>query len=204
MSDDQQPRAEWVFPEEKKSSKGRVWLIVGLSVLALAIVAALLFLFLPRTDSAPGATPSATPSTTASAPSPSATPTPTESVPATAEPDPEQTPITTPPPASDPDMETFVGQVQPWLDDASTGLSLVAGMSGQEAVQVVDSLQGDAGRLSGMVAPASISSEWYSAGGDYSARLGELRSTVESGGATQGAIENATAALQKVRGLVGL
>lgn len=48
MSDEQQPRAEWIFPEQKKSNKGRIWLIVGLAVLAVAIVATLLFFFLPR------------------------------------------------------------------------------------------------------------------------------------------------------------
>ena len=41
MSDEQQPRPEWIFPEEKKSNKGRIWLIVGLSALALAIIGVL-------------------------------------------------------------------------------------------------------------------------------------------------------------------
>lgn len=202
MSDEQQPRAEWVFPEEeKKGNKGRVWLIVGLSVAAVAIVAVLLFLFLPREDGAPEATASPTP-IASETPSQSSSPSPSDS--ATAEPEPDQTPITTPPPAPDPDLATFTGQVQPWLDDASTGLSMVAEMSGQEATQVVDSLQGDAGRLSGVVAPSSISSAWYAAVGEYASRLGELQSAIDGGGDMQGGLGSATAALQEVRGLVGL
>lgn len=192
MSDEQQPRAEWIFPEKKKSNKGRIWLIIGLSVLAVTLVAALLFFFLPRGGEA---TPSPTPSATKTQ-----TPTPTPTLTAT----PTTGPITTPPPVPDPDMPTFVGQVQPWLDDASTGLTMVASMSGQEAAQVVDTLQGDAERLSGAVAPSSISSTWYPAVGEYASRLGELRSALESGSDPQNALDAATSALQHVRMLVGL
>lgn len=186
---DEQPRAEWIFPEQKKSNKGRIWLIVTLSIVAVAIVAVLLFLFVPRQDGTPGAT-----ATSTSTPSPSSS--------GTAEPEP--TPITTPPPVPEPDLDTFAGQVQPWLDDAATGLSMLAGMSGQEAVQVIESLQGDAGRLSGQAAPGSISSKWYEAVSDYANRLSELRSAIDGGGATQGALDSATAALQAMRELVGL
>jgi len=50
MSDEQQPRAEWIFPEEKKSNKGRVWLIVGVIAGVLVIVGVALFLLVPRDE----------------------------------------------------------------------------------------------------------------------------------------------------------
>jgi len=198
MSDEQQPRAEWVFPEQKKTNKKRIWLIVGLSVLAVAIVAALLFFLLPR-GGEPEPTP--TPTDTAS-PSPTPTATPTDTPAPTAAP--TQEPGTTPPPVPDPDIPTFAAQVQPRLDDASTGLTIAADLSGQEAAQVVESLQQDAGRLSDAAAPSSISSAWYEGVGQYSARLGELRGAFESGSNTQSAMEAATAALKELRALVGL
>lgn len=104
----------------------------------------------------------------------------------------------------DPDVATFAAQVQPRLDDASTGLSIAAGSSGQDAAQVIETLQQDAGNLSDAAAPSSISSAWYDAVGQYSARLGELRGAFEGGGDTQSAMDAATAALQKLRALVGL
>ncbi|MDP3951882.1 hypothetical protein [Microbacterium sp.] len=196
MSDEQQPRAEWIFPEQKKSNKRRIWLIVGLSVLALAIVGALLFFFLPR-----GAEPEPTPSPTATK---TATPTPTPTSTPTPAPDSTTDPEPTAPPVPDPDLATFAAQVQPRLDDASTGLTIAAGSSGQEAAQVVESLQQDAGRLSDAAAPSSISSAWYEGVGRYNGRLGELRGAIESGSDTQGAMDAATAALQELRTLVGL
>lgn len=198
MSDEQQPRAEWVFPEQKKTNKKRIWLIVGLSVLAVAIVAALLFFLLPR-GGKPEPTPTPT-DTASSSPTPTATPTDTPTPTAA----PTQEPGATPPPVPDPDIPTFAAQVQPRLDDASTGLTIAADLSGQEAAQVVESLQQDAGRLSDAAAPSSISSAWYEGVGQYSARLGELRSAFESGSNTQSAMNAATAALKNLRALVGL
>lgn len=196
MSDEQQPRAEWIFPEQKKSNKRRIWLIVGLCVLALAIVGALLFFLLPRgVESKP--TPSPTATKTAS-PTPSLTPTVTPTS------EPTTNPELTPPPVPDPDMATFASQVQPRLDDASTGFTIAAGLSGQEAAQVIESLQQDAEWLSGAAAPSSISSAWYSSVGQYSERLGELRAAIESGSDTQSATDAAVAALQELRTLVGL
>lgn len=189
MSDTQQPEAVWFFPE-KKSNKKKIWLIVALSVAALAIVGVLLFLFLPRAD-APAPQPTATVSAT-----PSATPTPTPSAP--------EEPATTPPPVPDQNLDTFVGQVQPWLDDASRGLGMLAGLDGQDGVQVIDVLQQDAERLSDAIAPASLAESWPAGVSDYSARLAELRTASESGGATQGAVEAATAALQQLRTLIGI
>lgn len=195
MSDEHQPEAVWVFPE-KKSNKGRIWLIVGLAIAALVIVAVVLFFIIPRggvSQPTPSASTTATPS-----PSPTLTPTPTAT--ATEAPNPEQTQ----PPVPDPDLSTFAGQVQPRLDDAATGLGFMSDATGQEAVQIVDSLQQDAERLSDAAAPSSISSKWYSAVDQYAAKLGALRSAVEGGSGTQAALEGATAALNDLRAVVGL
>lgn len=195
MSDEHQPEAVWVFPE-KKSNKGRIWLIVGLAVLAVVIVGVLLFFLLPR-DSEPVPTPSPTDSAAATpSPSPTVTQTPV----------PTEAPVeeSTPPPVPDPDLSTFTGQVQPWLDDAVTGLGFVADMNGQEAVQVIDSLQQDAERLSDAAAPSSIASEWQSAVAEYASKLSAVRGAFEDGAAPQSAIDGATASLQELRDLVGL
>lgn len=193
MSDDSRPEAVWVFPE-KKNNRGRIWLIVGLVVATLVIVAVLLFFLVPR-GGEPEPTPGPTTTKTA-APTPTATPTPTVS--------PTQVPVPTQPPVPDPDIPTFAAQVQPRLDDASTGLSIAADLSGQEATQVVETLQQDAGHLSGAAAPSSISSAWYEAVGQYRGRLGELRAAIDSGSDTQSATRAAAAALQELRALVGL
>ncbi|MGP6171505.1 hypothetical protein ACTU6U_04275 [Microbacterium sp. A196] len=200
MSDDQKPQAEWIFPEEeKKSGKGRVWLIVGLIVAALVIIGAVLFFLIPR-DETPGPDASATPSASATT-TPSGTPSAAPSDGPSTEP---SEPITTPPPVPDPDMGTFVGQVQPWLDDAVTGLDMVANMSGQEAAQVVDSLQGDADRLSGVVAPSSISSEWYDGVSTYASDLRALRSAIDTAADVQAPLSTASASLQELRAMIGL
>ncbi len=209
MSDEHQPEAVWVFPE-KKSNKGRIWLIVALSVLALAIVLVVLYFFLPRT---PAPQPTATPSATAS-PSPSSsatatpTPTPTPTPTATSEPVPSQAPTEepkpVPPPAPDPDVSSFAGQVRPWLDDAATGLGYVADSNGQEAAQIIDTLQQDAQRLSDAGPPRSIASDWYPALGDYSAKLGELRSAADNGVVSQSALNGTKNALKALRSLVGI
>lgn len=101
-------------------------------------------------------------------------------------------------------MGAFTVQVQPWLDDASTGLGMVANMSGQDAAQVVDSLQGDADRLSNVVAPSSISSAWYDGVSQYSARLADLRRALDGDGDPQSTLSAASTALQELRALVGL
>lgn len=193
MSDEHQPEAVWVFPE-KKSNKGRIWLIVGLAIAALVIVAVVLFFIIPR-----GGVSQPTPSPSVSDTAPP-TPTPTPTATATEAPDPEQKQ----PPVPDPDLSTFAGQVQPRLDDAATGLGFMSDATGQEAVQIVDSLQQDAERLSDVAAPSSISAKWYSAVEQYAAKLGALRSAVEGGSGTQSALESATAALNDLRALVGL
>lgn len=199
MSDEQQPRAEWVFPEEEKSNKGRAWLIVGLVFAALVIIGAVLFFAIPR-DEIPGPDASTTPSASATS-TPSATPSADPSASPSAEP---SAPITTPPPVPDPDMATFVGQVQPWLDDAVTGLGMAADMSGPEAAQIVDSLQGDANRLSGVVAPSSISTNWYDGVSKYAGALSELRAATDAGENPRASLDTASAALQELRTMVGL
>jgi len=207
MSDDQQPRAEWIFPEEKKSNTGRIWLIVILSVVAVAIVAALLFFFLPRADGTPDATPSPTPTASRTA-SPTATPTPTPTATASPTPSPspsedsEPTPPASPPPP-DPDLETFTAQVQGPLDDGLRGLDLVQGNM-DVGGQIVDSLQQDAQKLAGAAAPSSLADGWSAAVADYTARLGELRAALDSGADAQPALDASRASLGSLRSLVGL
>ncbi|WP_240747120.1 hypothetical protein [Microbacterium sp. K24] len=193
--DEQQPELRWAPLEPAPKRTGRIWLIVGLSVAALAIVGVLLFLFLPRGDASPEETPSPSPSA-----SPSATPTPTP----TATPEPTQTPITTPPPATDPTIEAFRGKVGPSLDDATRLLGLVGDMSGEDAAAVVDSLQQDAQRLSDSPAPSSIAQAWSDGLSTYSQRLTELDSAVSSGGSTASAAGAARTAAENLRSLIGL
>ena len=199
MSDEQQPRPEWIFPEEKKSNKGRIWLIVGLSALALAIIGVLLFFLIPRDgEPAPTTSPSATATTT---PTPTSTPSPTAT--ATSAPTPTTEPAPTQPPVPDPDLDTFRGQVQPRLDDATRGLQLVKDNMDLGS-QIVDSLQNDAAALSDTPAPSSISGDWSDALSQYASKLGELRAAYDNGTDPQAPLDAAGGALQKVRALVGL
>lgn len=193
MSDDQQPRAEWIFPDQPKKRAGAVWLIIGLVVVALIIIGTVLFLVFPS-DETPNvsATPLAPSSTT-----PTTGPLDTE----TEEP---SAPVTTPPSLPDPDIETFSGQVRPWLDDGVTGLEMVANANRPDATQVVDSLQGDADRLSGVVAPSAISSEWYDGVRTYASNLSDLRAAIDSGDATRNALDEARVSLESLRELVGM
>jgi len=208
MSDEQpQPELRWAPLPPKPRRAGRVWLIIGLVVAAIVVVGVLLFFLIPR-DGAGSPSGSPSPSTSTSpSPSPSATPSET-SVPEgpveTTEPEPTQTPITSQPPVSDPSVETFRGQVSGWLDDALTGLDIVSGTSGQDAVDVVDSLQNDAQRLGESLPPSSIESDWNAAVGTYSQALSTLRSAASSGSGISSAIDGARSAADELRGIVGL
>lgn len=207
MTDEPQPDLRWAPLEPKPSNRGRVWLIAGLVVAALVIVGVLLFFLLPRGESpTPGASgspsPSASPSVSPSA-SPSSTQPPTEAPQPTSAPEPT-TPITTPPPVADPSLDAFRGQVQGWLDDALTGLEIVNETSGQDALSVLDTLQADAQRLSGTVAPTSLASSWSDGVGSYAQKLEELRSAASSGASTGAAVAAARAAADELRALVGL
>ncbi|MCK2026937.1 hypothetical protein KZC56_11550 [Microbacterium sp. SSW1-47] len=202
MTDPQEPQPElrWAPLPPTPERKGRVWLIVGLSVLALAIIGALLFFLLPRGDG-PTPAPSASPSPS-STPTPTETPTPTATP--TAGPQPSQTPIVTQPPVVDPTVEAFRGQVSGPLADALRGLDIVAGASGQDALPVVDTLQEDARRLSDLPAPSSIADSWRDGTASYTQRLSELRTAITDGGNTAGAVDAARTAAQSLRSLVGL
>lgn len=193
MSDDPQPEAVWVFPDDKRN-RGRIWLLVILGLAVVAMVVALLWFFLPRADD-PSPTPTPTPTATSSAtptPSPSPTATPT-------------TPPTPPPaPDPDPDLEGFRAEVQPRLDDAVHGLDMVAGEDSSFAISVVESLQIDAAWLAGVGAAPSIADAWYAAVPAYGSALDALRAAYENGAAPDAALGDATAALNDLRALVGL
>ncbi|MEZ7754641.1 hypothetical protein O5Y58_03900 [Microbacterium paraoxydans] len=198
--DEPQPEVRWAPLPPAPKRTGRVWLIVGLSVAALAIVGLLLFFLLPRDgDPEPvdstSPTPTATPSETAAA-----TPAPTTTPSAT----PEPTPITTAPPIGDPTVEVFRDKVSGWLNSADRGLDIVAGASGQDALPVVDSLQEDAQRLGDALPPSSIQDSWRSGVEAYAQRLTALRAAIEGGSGVPGAIDSARAAAADLRSLVGL
>lgn len=179
-----QPEYVWVFPDEKPK-RGRVWLIVVLAVLALALAAAVFWLFIRPTVMDPSHTPA--PSTSVSpnaSPSASLTPTPsTSSAPTTLPtptPDPSSDPtIPAPPAPQDPTIATFRDKVSPVLTDAQRGLQIARDSDGQEAAQTIGLLQEDAGRLAMTVAPSSISARWNSALHSYSKALSSLRSAYE-------------------------
>lgn len=204
MTDPTQPELRWAPLEPKPRNRGRVWLIVGLVVAALVIVGVLLFFLLPRGESpTPGASGSPSPSASASAsPSPSPSASQTEAPQPTAEPEPTMTPVTTPPPVADPSVDAFRGQVQGWLDDALTGLQIVSESSGQDATEVIASLQADAQRLGEISPPASIESAWGAALNEYNQALSSLQSEASSGASPS--VDRASSAVNQLRGLVGL
>jgi cytoskeletal protein RodZ len=192
MSDEQQPRAEWIFPAEKKRNRGRMWLIIGIVIAGLIIAAVVAFFLIVRGGAA---TPTARPTTTdSSVPTPPSSTTPTETSPTD--------PAPTPPPAPSPDIETFTAQVQPRLDDAVRGLQLVRDNLDLGA-QIVDSLQNDAATLSDTPAPESVAAEWTDAVAQYMTRLNELRSAYDDGSDPQAPLSAAEAALTRVRAVVG-
>ena len=197
---EQQPELRWAPIPPKPSNRGRVWLIIGLSVAALAIVGALLFFLLPRDAAAPDATPSPSSSMSPTG-SPTATPTATATP---TSPSPSPDPVVTEPPVADPDMDVFRDQVSPRLGDAMTGLGIVASTSGQDALSVLDTLRGDAQHLAGVVAPSSIQATWYDSVSAYAQRLEELRAAVDAGSDTASAVDAARAAAEHLRSLVGL
>ncbi|UPL18137.1 hypothetical protein [Microbacterium aurugineum] len=196
--DEPQPELRWAPLPAQPKKTGKVWLIVGLVVAALAIVGALLFFFLPRGD-APAPTDSASPSPSATS-TPTATPTPTSSP----TPEPVQTPQVTAPPVADPSIEVFRERVSGWLGDAPRGLDIIAGASGQDALPVLDTLQQDAQRLSDALPPSSIEQQWREGVSTYATRLTQLRSAITDGSGVAAAVEAARSSVQQLRSLAGL
>jgi len=198
-----QPEYVWAYSDEKPK-RGGVWLIVGLVVLAVAIAAAVFWLFIRPSLS--GAVETPRPTTSASdspVPSPTATsestPTPTpSSVPSV-----EPTAPVSPPQPRDPSVATFRDKVSPVLGDAKRGLQIVGESDPQEASQNVGFLQEDAGRLSEVVAPSSISTEWNSRLGDYSRALQTLRAAYDAGASADEEFAAANSALAALNETVG-
>lgn len=194
---DEQPEVRWAPIEPRPKNDRRIWIIVGSIVVAVLIVAALVFFLIPRSgEPAPGASGSPMPSASAS-----------PSLGDTAEPGtPAETPAPeiTPPAPVEPTLDAFRTQVTGWLTDAPQGLDIVAGSSGDEALSVVDSLVDDAQRLSDTQAPSSIDPQWRDGVSAYSQRLSELRSAVSGGSGVPSAVDAARTAVQNLRGIVGL
>lgn len=195
---DEQPEVRWAPIEPKPKNRGRIWLIVGIGVAALAIVGALLFFLLPRGDAPePGASGSPGPS---SSPTETSSPTPG----ATSTTDPSEPPAVTPPAPVEPTIDAFRDQVSGWLTDAPQGLDIIAGSSGTDALSVVDSLVQDAQRMSDTQPPSSLDAQWRDGVSAYAERLNELRTAISESGNTSGAVEAARSAVQNLRSLVGL
>ncbi|MGJ0387719.1 hypothetical protein [Microbacterium sp. CGR1] len=189
MTDEQQPDVRWAPMEPQPSNRGRIALIVGLIVAGLVVVGALLFFLLPRGESPiPGASET-----------PSASPSPYESMPG----DPTDPPVTTAPEPVDPSIETFRDQVGFWLEDAARGLDIAAANSGPDAVQVVETLQEDAQRLSDTLPPSSIATEWSDGVADYAQKLADLKTAASEGSDTASAADAARTSLQVLTELVG-
>jgi len=209
MSDQPQPELRWAPMEPKPSRAGRVWLIIGLVVAALLVAGVVLFFVLPRNE-VPEEEGTASPSPSASAsasPTPTSSPTPTPTPPSTPAPTTEPTsepspPVETQPPVVDPSIGAFRDQVSGWLNDAMTGLDIVAGTSGQDAVSVIDTLQDDAQRLAETSPPSSIASQWNDGVAGYSQRLADLHTAVSGGAAPS--VDAARSAAESLRSIVGL
>lgn len=199
-----QPEYVWAFPPDERPNRRRLWLIVGLAVAAVAIAAALFFLFFrpgspvaeptPSPSSSPTSSPTAT-----SSPTPTATASPTPAASASAEP----TAAPEPPAPVDPDLETFRGKVGPILSDADRGLSIAAESDSVEAAQTIDLLVQDAGRLADSVPPDSIAGRWFSAVDAYAGNLQALRSAYERGESGDRESDAARDALDRVNELIG-
>lgn len=199
-----QPELRWAPLPPKPKNTGRIWLIIGLSVLALAIAAIVLFAVLSQAaPTTPGASPSPQPSNSAtSSPSPTASVTPTE----TPTPTPTATTAPTqapePPKPVDPDVAAFADQVSPYLSDAVTGLGYIADSSGEAALSDIGLLEQDAQRLSDAAAPSSISAKWRDGVAAYASRLGALREAAQSGSSIASPVDDARAAVRALQDLV--
>lgn len=191
---------QYLWAPTDKPKRGRVWLIVVLSVVALLIVGGILWLFLrpggpdadPAATTSPSASASASPSESAvpsTSPSPSAQP--------------SSPPVQTAPPApKDPSIATFRDKVAPVLSDAHRGLQIAAESDPQEAAQNIGFLQDDAGRLADAVPPSSVESRWSTALQDYSAALKNLRAAYDAGGQGSAEMAAATKALDALDAVV--
>lgn len=201
MSDEKQPEYVWAFPPERERKAGKVWLIIGLAVLAVAIAMALFWLvFWPGVDDEPRSTTSAT----ASVP-PSISPTPTaeqsaepSAVPTPPSP-PEETPAPEPPPVADPDLSTFQGKTTPILQDAETGLGIASESSASDAAQTIGLLQEDAARLSDTVAPRTLAERWAAAVDSYAEALRALHAVYERGENGAGELAETRTALRELK-----
>lgn len=195
---DEQPDVRWAPLPPAPKRTGRVWLIVGLVVVALVIVGVLVFLLLPRDpDPAPTASPS--PSTSATP-----TPTPTPSATPTGSASPEPTPVTTQPPVVAPSVEVFRDKVSGWLNDAGRGLDIVAGTPTRDALPVVDTLEQDAQRLGDLMPPTEIQDAWATDLATYAQRLADLRRALNDDSGAPAAVDAARSALGELRARVGL
>lgn len=184
--DEPQPEVRWAPLPPAPQRTGRVWLIVGLSVAALGVVALVLFFAVFR-GGMPGPEGFGTPPVGSSETPPDGA-----------------TPMTSAPPVDDPTLEVFRDKVSGWLSAVEPGLDIVTGASTEDAIPVVDSLIDDAQRLGDALPPSSIQDSWRSGVETYAQQLTALRSAVEDGSGVSAAIDSARAAAADLRDLVDL
>lgn len=201
-----QPEYVWAFPEETPR-RSRMWLMIGLAVVAITVAVAVVLAVVRPWETAAGPSSTESPTPSASAPSsPSASPTPLTTPTSSSSPTPapsSASPAPTSPPApSDPALPVFRDKVQPRLDDASTGLTYAQDASGDEGVQITDQLRDDAGRLSDVVAPSSIAREWRASVQEYGQALDALRAAFMQGGSTSSQLSTARAKLAVLNELI--
>ncbi|MGF3055826.1 hypothetical protein [Microbacterium sp. YY-01] len=193
-----EPRAVWVFPPERPR-RGRTVVITILVLVAVAVAVGVLLFFVNRPDATPQpapTTPSASPTATPTS-LPSVLPSPTETV--------VQSPTPTPtkPPVDDA-VEGFAAQIEPRLNDARTGLDIVADESDSSlALEVVRDLQNDVQVMSEMEPPVSISKGWHSGLADYRSALSTLREVLADGGNRASALSAARVALDNMFDVIG-
>ena len=196
-----QPEYVWAFPPEKPKP-GRLWMIILLALVAIAIAVGVFLMFLrPWERPAPAPTDTATASASPSArPSNSPSPTPSDTPSATPTPTATPSPTANPsqPPVGDPDLAVFRDRVQPRLDDAATGLSYARDADSAEGMQLVDQLRIDVGWMADAVAPRSIAGEWNDRVAAYGRSLDALRVAFEKGTAISAPLAAAEAALREL------
>lgn len=189
MTDDGRPTAQWAPLSPAPNNRRRVWLIVGLAVAAIVIVALVLFFLLPRNDDT-ATTPSASPSPTSS----------TSESPGTPEPSPTSSGEPSPTPAPT-ELDPAAQRIDDQLGEALSELDAISSESPDVAVGIVGELQDAAQRLSDSLPGAGID-DAYEEVQAYSAALDRLRGALTSGGDVSAALDSARDALAELRAVV--
>jgi hypothetical protein len=170
-------------------------------VLAVAIAAAVFWLFIRPSLSGAVETPR---------PTTSASDSPVRSPTATSESTPTPTPSSVPsveptaPAPSEPDLSAFRDRVRPWLGDAITGLGFLTDSDATESESIIASLQGDEQRMADVPVPSSIGAKWRQDLALYSDRLDTLRTAVTNGTDRNSAVKAAQDSVESLQATAGV